>query len=111
MPGVAADRSLTGTWNMALNVSGTDYELSCTFKQDGEKLTGKCSGESGEGELIGKIQADKITWTHNIPFNGDTLTLSYAGTFSSDTAIKGTLHVAPVDVDGDFTGQKAPAEK
>jgi hypothetical protein len=111
LPSLAADRTLTGTWNMSLNVSGQDYALSCTFKQNGEKLTGTCGGESGTGELTGLLTDGKISWTHTIPFNGDTLTLSYSGAFTADAAIKGTVHVAPFDIDGDFTGQKAPAEK
>ncbi len=109
MPSLAADRTLTGTWNLALNVSGQDYNLACTFKQDGEKLTGTCTGESGEGAVTGQLASEKISWTHTIPFNGDTLTLSYSGAFTSDNAIKGTIHVAPFDIDGDFSGQKAPA--
>ena len=108
-----ADRSLTGSWKITINVAGESHEASCTFKQDGEKLTGTCKGESGEGALTGEVTGEKFTWKHDIPYNGDTITLSYAGTFSSDTEIKGDVNVAPYDVAGDFTGQKvvAAAEK
>ena len=109
----AADRTITGTWKITINVAGETHEATCTFQQDGEKITGTCKGESGEGALTGQIQADKITWQHQVPYNGDTLTLTYTGAFSSDTEIKGDINVAPYDVTGDFTGQKVvpPADK
>jgi len=104
----AADKTLAGSWKLTLNVAGESHELSCTFQQDGEKLTGTCKGESGEGALTGTIQGEKITWAHQVPYNGDTLTLTYTGAFSSETEIKGDLAVAPYDVTGDFSGTKIP---
>jgi hypothetical protein len=104
----AADKTLAGSWKITLNVAGESHGLSCTFQQDGEKLTGTCKGESGEGALTGTIQGEKITWAHQVPYNGDTLTLTYTGAFSSETEIKGDLAVAPYDVTGDFSGTKIP---
>jgi len=106
---MAADRTLTGSWKISINVAGESHEATCTFHQDGEKLTGTCKGESGEGALTGQIQAEKITWQNQVPYNGDTLTLTYTGAFSSDTEIKGDINVAPYDIAGDFTGQKVGA--
>ena len=71
---VAADKTLVGSWKIIINVAGESHEASCTFQQDGEKLTGTCKGESGEGPLTGTIQGEKITWAHQVPYNGDTLT-------------------------------------
>ena len=106
---LGADRTLVGSWKISINVAGESHEASCTFQQDGEKLTGTCKGESGEGPLTGQIQGDKISWSHQVPYNGDTITLTYTGTFSSDTEIKGDVNVAPYDVTGDFSGQKVVA--
>ena len=109
LPMVAADRSLTGSWKISINVAGESHEAACTFQQDNGKLTGTCKGESGEGPLTGQVDGEKITFQHQVPYNGDTLTLSYTGTFSSDTEIKGSINVAPYDIAGDFTGQKDSA--
>jgi hypothetical protein len=109
LPILAAGRSLTGSWKISITVNGETHQAACTFQQDGEKLTGTCKGESGEGPVTGQVQGEKITWQHQLPYNGDTLTLSYAGTFSSDTEIKGSVNVAPYDIDGDFAGQKDAA--
>jgi hypothetical protein len=108
LPVLAADTPLAGSWNISINVNGETHAATCTFKQDGEKLTGTCKGEYGETSLTGQVQDDKITWKHEVPYNGETLTLSYTGTLSSATEIKGGVNVQPYDITGDFTGQKAP---
>jgi hypothetical protein len=112
LPALAADRKLMGSWKISINVAGESHETACTFQQDAGKLTGTCKGESGEGPLTGQIDGEKITFSHQVPYNGDTITLTYTGTFSSDTEIKGSIDVAPFGVSGDFTGQKdASADK
>jgi hypothetical protein len=105
---VAADKTLVGSWKLTINVAGESHEASCTFQQDGEKLTGTCKGETGEGPVTGTITGEKITWAHSLPYNGDTLTLTYTGAFSSETEIKGDVAVAPYDITGDFSGTKIP---
>jgi hypothetical protein len=105
---MAADRSLTGNWKITVSVNGEDHVSTCTFQQDGEKVTGTCKGETGEGPATGQVQGDKITLSNQLPFNGDTLTLSFAGAFTSDTQMKGSVNIAPFDVSGDFVGTKVP---
>lgn len=109
-PVLAADPSIAGTWKLSLAVNGQTYDMACTFQQDGEKLTGVCKSENGENPLTGQFQDQKITWEHQTPYNGDTLTLKYTGALTSATEMKGTLNVQPYDVMGDFTGQKQPAD-
>jgi hypothetical protein len=105
---LAADPSLVGSWKISLNVNGENHEATCTFQQDAAKLTGTCKGEFGETALTGQVDGDKIAWKHDVPYNGETLTLSYTGTLSSATEIKGAVNVQPYDITGDFTGQKEP---
>ena len=111
-PVLAADPSLTGNWKISLNVSGNTYPMVCTLQHDGEKLSGSCKGgDASDNALTGQVQGQKITFKHQTPYNGDKITLSYTGTVSSATEIKGAVDVQPFGVQGDFTGQKdAPAE-
>jgi hypothetical protein len=109
LPALADDPSLNGIWKLSLSVNGNTYDMVCTFQQDGPKLTGACKGENGENALTGQLQDQKITWEHQTPYNGETLTLKYSGALTSATEMKGTLNVQPYDVTGDFTGQKQPA--
>jgi len=106
MAAFGADRTIVGSWKIVINVAGESHEASCTFQKDGQKLTGTCKGETGEGPITGQVDGEKFTWSHQVPYNGDTLTLTYTATFSSDTEIKGDVNVAPYDIAGDFTGTK-----
>jgi len=108
LPVLGADPSMAGSWRLSLNVNGNTYAMLCTFQQDGEKLSGTCKSTEGENPLSGRVQGAKITWQHQTPYNGEILTLTYSGTISSATEIKGTLDVQPYAVAGDFTGQKEP---
>ncbi|HUB83070.1 MAG TPA: hypothetical protein VMB03_29925 [Bryobacteraceae bacterium] len=106
MAALGADRTIVGSWKIVINVAGESHDAACTFQRDGDKLTGTCKGETGEGPLTGQVDGEKFTWQHQVPYNGDTITLTYTATFSSDTEIKGDVNVAPYDVAGDFTGTK-----
>jgi len=108
LPVLAADPSLAGSWKISINVNGESHESTCTFKQDSGKLTGTCKGEFGENALTGQIDGDKISWKHEVPYNGETLVLTYSGTLSSATEIKGGVNVQPYDIAGDFAGTKEP---
>ena len=111
LPILAADPSLAGSWKISINVNGESHEMTCSFKQDSGKLTGTCKGEYGESPLTGTVEADKFSWKHEVPYNGETLVLTYSGTISSTTEIKGGVNVQPYDIAGDFAGQKEPAAK
>lgn len=110
LPVLAADPSLNGSWKFALNVNGNTYDMVCTFQQDGEKLAGSCKSTESENPVSGHVDGQKVTFQHQTPYNGDTLTLTYTGTINSATEIKGSLDVQPYAVTGDFTGQKQPAD-
>src|SRR5579863_8944595 len=68
----AAD--VTGTWTSSTqSPDGNSMQLSFTFKQDGDKLTG--SVDAGQGGAIditnGKIDGDHFTF--DVSFNGTTI--------------------------------------
>jgi hypothetical protein len=57
------------------------FQISFTFKQDGDKVTGSVQGAQGEPIVIseGKIDGDKITF--KVAFNG--MTISHEGTVNA----------------------------
>ncbi len=101
----AADR-VSGTWKFEGSVSGYPLNQTCTFKQDGTKLTGSCKGEGEPAELAGEVTGEKITFKHGGDYQGTALTVTYNGTLGADGVIKGTIDVAPFDASGDFTAKK-----
>jgi hypothetical protein len=111
VPVLAAAPALAGAWKLSLNVNGNTYPIVCSFQQDGEKLAGTCKSESGENPVKGEIQDQKISFQHQTPYNGNMIMLTYSGTITSASEIKGMVDVQPFNVSGDFTGQKdTPAE-
>jgi hypothetical protein len=75
-PAIAMAADITGTWNGAMRGpdGNGDFQLSFTFKQDGNKFTGSVLGPQGDAIAFtdGKIDGDKITFT--ISFNGMIIT-------------------------------------
>jgi hypothetical protein len=68
----AAD--VTGTWSGEMKTpDGNSFQLTFTFKQDGDKLTGTVQGPQGDPIDIsnGKVDGDKFSF--DVSFNGMTI--------------------------------------
>ena len=103
---LAADNSITGTWDVQTEVMGNQGSAVCTLKQDGNKVTGKCSIGGTDQDVTGEITEKKVTWKHAAEYNGETLTITYLGTFESATSLAGDVNVLPFDVTGTFKAKK-----
>ena len=97
LPVLAADPSLVGNWNISINVNGETHAATCSFKQDGDKLTGSVPGmgRGRGGDNAGpppdieitnaKVSGDSVTFeVHRQGRNGETV-IKYEGTVSGDT--------------------------
>ena len=104
----AAD-SIPATWQIKGDVAGNALDLKCTFVQTGATLGGSCDMAGTPVAITGEVKDGKITFQHGGDYEGQALTIVYAGTLSSPTEIKGTVNVKPFDIAGDFTATAAPA--
>jgi hypothetical protein len=105
---MAADTTLNGSWKIHTDIAGNEGDQVCTFTQEDATLTGSCKGDDGAShDLTGKIDGKKVTWQYKSEYNGDPLTLVFAGTLDSDSAFSGTVDVQPLGVDGTFTAKKS----
>ena len=75
-----------------------------TFKQDGEKLTGKYAGQLGNADLTGTVKGNAITFTFTVDVQGQQAPVTYDGTVEKNT-MKGKLDIAGM-VNGTFTATK-----
>jgi hypothetical protein len=96
---------VTGTWAFEVQTDQGGGMPTMTFKQEGEKLTGKYSGTFGEADLTGTIKGADITFTFGGEIQGQVITSTYKGTVESNTSMKGTLDIAGVG-SGTFTAKK-----
>lgn len=96
LPAVADDKvDVTGTWDMEIEIGGQTGTPVFTFKQDGEKLTGKYKGQFGEADVTGKLKGKDIEFS----FETQGAKIEYKGTVDKDT-MKGTADYA-----GQATGE------
>jgi hypothetical protein len=85
--GAAAD--VTGTWAVDASFDDSSVpggEFDCAFKQEGEQLTGNCSGRA----LTGEVNGQNVSWRLQVDTPPQTTT--YSGTLDeAGTNIKGTF--------------------
>lgn len=95
---------VTGEWAFTVQTDQGGGNPTFTFKQDGEKLTGKYSGTFGTADLTGTVKGNAITFTFNIDAQGQQATATYKGTVEK-TTMKGTMDIAGM-LNGTFTATK-----
>ena len=99
---LGAGADVTGRW--ALNAGFDDDrlgggEFDCTFKQNGEQLTGDCSGRA----LTGEVKGQDARW--QLQVGNPPQTTTYTGTVDeAGTTIKGTFTLGGNS--GHFTASK-----
>ena len=96
--------NVTGDWNFTVTTDQGAGTPTITFKQDGEKLTGKYNGQLGAADLTGTVKGNAIHFTFNVDVQGQMAPVTYDGTVEK-TTMKGTLNIAGA-VNGTFTATK-----
>jgi hypothetical protein len=104
---VAAD-SVSGAWRVKGEVAGNPLNTLCTLVVSGTAISGNCAGEQGPPQAItGEVKDGKITFQHGGDYQGQELTVIYAGTLEA-SALKGTITVKPFDAGGEFSATREP---
>ena len=96
--------NVTGEWAFNVTTDQGGGTPTITFKQDGEKLTGKYVGQLGSSDLTGTVKGNEIAFNFTIDAQGQQAPVNYKGTVEKNT-MKGTLDIAGM-VNGTFTATK-----
>ena len=96
--------NVTGEWAFAVETDQGGGTPMITFKQDGEKLTGKYAGQLGNADLTGTVKGNAIHFTFTIDVQGQQAPVTYDGTVEKNT-MKGKLDIGGM-VNGTFTATK-----
>ncbi len=82
---LAAD--IDGTWKGTAETPNGSVERTFQFKADGAKVTGETTSSfSGKSEIKdGKLEGDTLTFSINIKFEQNEMTMKYTGKISGDT--------------------------
>ncbi len=94
---------VSGAWDFTVETEAGSGNPSFTFKQEGEKLTGRYKGLFGESDLTGTVKGDKIEFSFKVTGQVEG-TVTYNGTTDGKT-MKGKVNLAGVG-EGTFTGKK-----
>src|SRR5687767_9635697 len=103
-PLAAQATNVTGDWEFTVTTDQGSGTPTMTFKQDGEKLTGKYNGQFGSADLTGTVKGNAIQFTFTIDVQGQQAPATYKGTVEKNT-MKGTMDIAGM-VNGTFTATK-----
>jgi hypothetical protein len=100
----AQGTNVTGEWTFNVTTDQGGGTPTISFKQDGEKLTGKYVGQLGNADLTGTVKGSAITFSFTVDMQGQQAPVTYKGTVEKNT-MKGTLDIAGM-VNGTFTATK-----
>ena len=102
---MAADEKVdvNGTWDVEIEIGGQTGKPVFTFKQDGEKLSGKYKGQFGEADVTGTLKGNAIEFS----FEAQGAKIVYKGTVDKDT-MKGQADYAGQAM-GDWKAKKKAA--
>jgi hypothetical protein len=96
--------NVTGEWAFDVQTDQGAGTPTITFKQDGEKLTGKYVGQLGNADLTGTVKGNAIHFTFTIDVQGQQAPVTYDGTVEKNT-MKGKLDIGGM-VNGTFSAKK-----
>jgi hypothetical protein len=96
--------NVTGEWAFEVQTDQGGGTPTITFKQDGEKLTGKYVGQLGNADLTGTVKGTAIHFTFTIDVQGQQAPVTYDGTVEKNT-MTGKLDIGGM-VNGTFTAKK-----
>ena len=83
--GASAQKTVAGEWDAVFNTPGGAQSLKLILKVDGEKLTGTAKRSRGDVPLTGTIKGEDITFSYTIEYNGNAVTLTFAGEVKGDS--------------------------
>lgn len=96
--------NVTGEWAFNVQTDQGGGTPTLTFKQDGEKLTGKYAGQLGNADLTGTVKGNAIHFTFTLDVQGQQAPVTYDGTVEKNT-MKGKMDIGGM-VNGTFTATK-----
>ena len=101
---LAQATNVTGEWAFTVTTDQGAGNPILTFKQEGEKLTGKYAGQLGAADLTGTVKGNAIHFAFTLDVQGQQAPVTYDGTIEKNT-MTGKMDIAGM-VSGTFTGTK-----
>lgn len=95
--------SVTGTWNVTIELPNMTANPTMVLKQDGEKVTGEyVSAQYGKFPMTGTVKGTDVVMSFQMNVEGTGLEVTYTGTIEKDGTIKGSVTYGDM-MSGTFT--------
>jgi hypothetical protein len=104
---VAAPRaqdSIAGAWTLNVNSPQGALDVSCTFKQDGDKISGTLTGPQGDVEIAGTYKEKKLALAFTVQTPQGNLDIKINADVTGEE-MKGQIDLGGMG-QADFTGKK-----
>lgn len=99
----ASAKSLSGTWNVSVELPNMTANPTIVLKQDGEKLTGDyVSAQYGKFAITGTAKGSDVTFGFSMAIEGSPLNVNYTGTVQKDGSLAGSVNYGDM-MSGTFT--------
>lgn len=105
LPRAQSKVDVTGKWTFNVETSAGSGTPTMALQQDGDKLTGRYTGQLGEADLTGTVKGPDIAFTFTVDAQGTSINCKYTGTVESKDAIKGKVELVGLG-DGTFTAKR-----
>jgi hypothetical protein len=89
---VYADTNVTGEWTVTFAAPSGPMEFAMYLDQEGAKLSGRLTSDTGEFPLTGTLDRDQITIVWSLPDRGEMLEITFTGKVDGNS-IEGTAKV------------------
>lgn len=104
-----ATTTVTGKWNVTLEMQSGTASPTLDLTQQGEKLTGVYEGRYGKFPLTGTVKARKVEFSFKMNAEGTDVVMTYTGEVAADfLTMKG---MAQLDQMGEASWTAKRAEK
>lgn len=98
--------SLTGTWNVSVELPNMTASPTVVLKQDGEKLSGEyVSAQYGKFALVGTAKGGDVSFWFAMNVEGNALNVTYTGTVDTEGGLKGSVNYGDM-MSGTFVAKK-----
>jgi hypothetical protein len=99
-----AQSTLAGNWDLDINGPQGAITAGCTFKVDGDKVTGTLSSPQGEVAVAGTMAGNTLSLSFNVDTPQGALEIKMNAEVAGDT-MKGVMDISGMGT-ADFTGKK-----
>lgn len=98
--------SLTGTWNVTIELPNMTANPTMVLKQEGEKVTGEyVSAQYGKFPMTGTLKGSDLVMSFQMNLEGTSLNVTYSGTLEKDGTLKGSVNYGDM-MSGTFVAAK-----